>query len=157
MGLFALLVGAFVPTIGLAEGPPITIGAKVTLYAVADGTPAPNFTWKKDGVIVVTGNGVEVKGERGDIIVITSFKPENEGTYVVYATNIAGTANSADEVLTITQGGVPVERARTELRTFTYDYHRESKTKTVTSSGLNAGTVRGPRDLEFRFVYSRTS
>lgn len=151
--VFALLVSGFLLVNGQASGPPIGIGAKVTLIATADGFPAPTFVWKKDGVPVSPGNGIEIYGDKGDKLVIVSFKPENEGTYVVYASNVAGTANSADEVLTITSNGVPVERARTELRTFTYDYRRESKTETPPSRPHARAVSVG----RFEFTFGRTA
>jgi hypothetical protein len=76
-------------------GDPVTVGANVTFYATADGSPAPTFQWRK--------NGAPITGATGQTYVIASATLADAGTYSVVATNSLGSATSPDEVLTVTQ------------------------------------------------------
>lgn len=68
-------------------------GSKVTFIATADGTPAPTFTWKKDGVLI--------PGATSSTMVFTQIAVSDSGSYVAVASNVAGTAESAPQVLTV--------------------------------------------------------
>ncbi len=61
-------------------------GTKVTLRGEALGTPTPTFAWFKDNVQVSTGTD----------LVFNSIQTTDAGVYKVRATNLAGTADSAD-------------------------------------------------------------
>ena len=68
-------------------------GTAVTFSAVATGSPAPTFQWRK--------NGVAISGATGSAYAITSLAPADAGTYSVVATNSVGSVASSDAVLTV--------------------------------------------------------
>ncbi len=72
---------------------PVTVGTSVTLYATADGSPAPTFQWRK--------NGVPIAGATGQTYVIATATLGDSGNYSVVATNLLGSATSPEEVLTV--------------------------------------------------------
>ena len=76
------------------ERPPIAVGAKLTFYATADGTPPITFTWYKDGAIVGTG----------DSYVIPSIQPYHAGIYMAKASNMAGSAESQTVSIVVIYG-----------------------------------------------------
>lgn len=77
----------------------VTAGSRVTFLATADGSPAPTFQWKKDGV--------EITGASDATLVLAVVSPADAGTYRVTASNIAGSADSADEILTVDSAPLP--------------------------------------------------
>ena len=74
-------------------------GSRVILTATAEGEPAPTYTWKKDGVLI--------PGATSATYVIASAGPEHAGSYVAVATNVAGRAESAPEVITVIRTTAP--------------------------------------------------
>jgi hypothetical protein len=73
----------------------VAIGATVVFTAEASGNPAPAYSWRKDGAILV--------GETAPTLTIQVKGPENAGSYVAVATNAAGTVESQTAVLTVSQ------------------------------------------------------
>ena len=71
----------------------VTAGAAVTFTAVASGSPAPTFQWRK--------NGANITGATGASYTIASATTADAGTYAVVATNSAGSATSNNAVLTV--------------------------------------------------------
>ncbi len=61
-------------------------GTKITLRGEALGTPTPTFAWFKDNTQVSTGTD----------LVFNSIQTSDAGVYKVRATNLAGSADSAD-------------------------------------------------------------
>jgi hypothetical protein len=92
--LLANLVSAITPT----------VGAKITFYATADGTEPMSWQWYK--------NGVPIPNATGPTWVILSATLADSGTYRVKASNIAGSADSADEVLVIEPATPPPARPK---------------------------------------------
>lgn len=77
----------------------VPAGERVTFAASADGSPAPEFIWKKDGKEIA----------RGPTFVIVSMAPAHDGSYVVTAVNNLGQADSPPYVLkTIALPPVPL-------------------------------------------------
>ena len=72
----------------------VTAGAAVTFTAAANGTPAPTYQWRK--------NGVNLAGATAASYAIASVTTGDAGTYTVVATNSAGSATSNGAVLTVT-------------------------------------------------------
>jgi hypothetical protein len=62
------------------------LGASLTLTAVATGTPAPSYQWRKDGVVI--------SGATGATLTIADVQVEAAGFYDVVATNNKGSATS---------------------------------------------------------------
>jgi hypothetical protein len=71
----------------------LPVGSRVTYFATADGTPAPSFQWKKDGVLI--------PGATEATYVIPVLGPEHGGTYVAIATNSEGSAESPPDLLVV--------------------------------------------------------
>jgi hypothetical protein len=76
-----------------AAGNPVHAGSNVTLVASADGSPAPTFQWKK--------NGVPIPGATGPTLSFNGIGLADAGTYQVLATNVVGSSSSPDEILTV--------------------------------------------------------
>lgn len=93
----ALLVTTMRPA---AQAAPVPAGSRVTFVATAEGSPAPTFQWKKDGA--------EITGATDASLVLEAVTADHAGTYRVTACNIAGTADSTDEVLSVEAAPVPV-------------------------------------------------
>ena len=72
----------------------INQGEPLMLSAVATGTPAPTYQWYKDGAILT--------GETTAALSLASVSTTDAGSYTVIATNSAGSAESAQAVLTVT-------------------------------------------------------
>lgn len=68
-------------------------GSEVTFIASADGSPAPTFTWFKNGLPVPTDANVTVSADTSRLV-IAKLDASHAGTYTVTATNIAGSATS---------------------------------------------------------------
>jgi hypothetical protein len=66
---------------------------------VATGTPAPAYQWRF--------NGTNIAGATDTSFTVADAQPTNAGSYSVVVSNIAGTAASADAVLTVTQPAPP--------------------------------------------------
>lgn len=98
---FLRLVSAFGVTafLALSSVEAVVAGAKVTFLASADGSPAPTFQWKK--------NGVAIPGATAATLVFSSVSLSDAGTYRVTALNVAGSADSADEVLLVDGAPAP--------------------------------------------------
>lgn len=95
------LVSAFGVTaiVALTSAEAVVAGAKVTFLATAEGSPAPTFKWKK--------NGVEIPGATAATLIISSVSLSDAGTYRVTASNVAGSADSQDEVLLVDGAPAP--------------------------------------------------
>lgn len=79
------------------------LGANVTLRVVGEGSPAPTYQWKKDGVDIV--------GAHSPDLVLSNFQVADAGAYSVVLSNAAGTIVSAPAILGVsmtakTAGGV---------------------------------------------------
>jgi hypothetical protein len=72
----------------------VSVGADVTFTVAANGTPAPTFQWRK--------NGVNIAGATGATLELDNVQLDAAGTYTVVATNSAGSATSSGAVLTVT-------------------------------------------------------
>jgi hypothetical protein len=66
------------------------IGSRVTLVATADGSPAPGWQWKKDGV--------DIPGATSSNLVFPSIVAGDTGTYTAVATNEAGSAQASVKI-----------------------------------------------------------
>src|SRR6186713_2476106 len=86
-----IAMGAVTSFFPVNVGASVTVGSRVTLYATADGSPAPTFQWKKDGS--------NIPGATGAVYNIAAASLADSGSYRVTATNVAGSAESADEIL----------------------------------------------------------
>ena len=71
----------------------VMAGASVTFTAVASGTPAPIYQWRKDGV--------NISGATSASYTIASAAPADAGTYTIVATNSAGSATSNGATLSV--------------------------------------------------------
>lgn len=74
-------------------------GTRITLRGDAVGTPTPTFAWFKDNVQVSTGTD----------LVFASIQTSDAGVYKVRATNVAGTADSADMTAVIITAVSPTQ------------------------------------------------
>ena len=74
-------------------GQSATVGTSVTFTAVASGTPAPTFQWRKDTVAI--------NGATNTTFNIASVTAGDAGAYTVVATNSAGSATSNPATLTV--------------------------------------------------------
>lgn len=75
-------------------GASVAAGTPVTLRAVAAGEPAPTFQWRRNGMVI--------DGETGATLALGKVGAAATGTYTVVATNRAGTATSAEAVVSVT-------------------------------------------------------
>lgn len=75
------------------------VGLNASLSVEVSGTTPISFVWKKDGVTV--SNGGNISGADTAELSFTGVTAANGGTYVAYATNTAGTAESLPAVLTV--------------------------------------------------------
>lgn len=66
----------------------------VELVCVAEGSPAPEFKWLKDGVDYTPRSGVVVVGGNAGTLQFSEMYNTDEGEYQCYATNMYGTAIS---------------------------------------------------------------
>jgi len=71
----------------------VTAGAAVTFAAAANGFPAPTYQWQV--------NGANISGATGTSYTITNTGLSNAGTYLLVASNSAGSVSSSGAVLTI--------------------------------------------------------
>ncbi len=81
----------------------VLVGARVTLSASADGSPAPTFQWRK--------NGTPVSGASDAILVIAAATLADAGKYTVVATNSAGSAVSPEAELLVQPAPPPAPNA----------------------------------------------
>ena len=124
--LVAILAMAQLP-IAAQAGDPVSVGASVTLFATADGSPAPTFQWRK--------NGSPISGATGPTYVIPSANLADAGTYTVVASNNLGSATSPEEVLVVQAAVVvPTNTAPTISA-------QPAATQTVASGGSATFTV----------------
>jgi Immunoglobulin domain/FG-GAP-like repeat/Immunoglobulin I-set domain/FG-GAP repeat len=72
----------------------VTAGSSVTFSATASGSPTPTYQWWK--------NGRRIFGATSASYTIANVTTSNAGTYIVIATNSAGSATSNGAVLTVT-------------------------------------------------------
>lgn len=79
--------------LGLNPVEAVVEGAKVTFTASAEGSPAVSYAWKKNGVII--------PGATTATLVLPKVTLADAGSYRVTASNIAGSAESADEALVV--------------------------------------------------------
>lgn len=86
--------------IGVAQGAPVLVGQRVTMYVTSDGWPTPTLQWRK--------NGAPIAGATGSTFIIESAAVIDAGAYSVVATNEVGSATSPDEVLTVNLGPVDI-------------------------------------------------
>lgn len=69
----------------------VKLGTNVTFTAAASGLPTPNFQWRF--------NGTNISGMTNSTLTLTQTALTNAGNYSVVATNVAGSAVSADALL----------------------------------------------------------
>jgi hypothetical protein len=92
--LLLTLVAVALSSVGLSAATgSVKEGGRVTLFASADGSPAPTFQWKK--------NGVPIPGATGPLLEFVPVKLADAGVYEVEATNAAGSASSPSEQLVV--------------------------------------------------------
>jgi hypothetical protein len=77
----------------------VAAGATVVFTAAASGTPAPTFQWRKDGDAI--------QGATAASLTLANVSAANSGSYLVVATNSAGSATSSAATLAVTGGGGP--------------------------------------------------
>ncbi|AWI08623.1 immunoglobulin domain-containing protein [Ereboglobus luteus] len=73
------------------ENQRVYAGGNAILLAVAEGNPAPTYSWCK--------NGAQMYGATRSSLTVPNIQPGNTGTYHVVATNIAGSATSSAIVI----------------------------------------------------------
>lgn len=73
----------------------VALGAGVSFYVVATGSPAPAFQWRH--------NGIAIPGATSSTFSIASVALPDAGVYTVVATNIAGSVTSQPAFLTISE------------------------------------------------------
>src|SRR6266700_1128822 len=81
-------------------------GVDVTLVASSDGSPAPSFQWRK--------NGVDISGAVNATLVLNAVTLADAATYTAIASNEAGSATSNPLVLIV--GAAPALSAPAILR-----------------------------------------
>jgi hypothetical protein len=69
------------------------VGSNVTFSATAEGSPAPTFTWKKNGVVIDGATAATLQ-----LVAVTSA---DSGEYVAVATNTEGAAESLPAKLNV--------------------------------------------------------
>ncbi len=72
----------------------VTPGATVTFTATATGTPAPTYQWQKNGTAIPTATAAT--------LTLTNVSLTDAGTYLLTATNSAGTVPATAVTLTVT-------------------------------------------------------
>lgn len=75
----------------------VTVGQSASFSVVAEGTPAPTYQWRKDGVAIAGATGASLN--------IADAQSFNAGSYTVVVTNSAGSVTSSAATLTV---NVPV-------------------------------------------------
>ena len=86
-----------------------TVGSSVTLSVVADGNPAPQYQWLREGAVLVGATGASLS--------LSELTAQDAGTYQVQVSNGVETLNSALAILTVTEE----ETLRFEEATFDGD------------------------------------
>ncbi len=90
------------------------VGGSVTFTAAASGTPAPTLQWRKDGSTIA--------GATNASLTLSGITTADAGSYVLVATNSAGSVNSAAATLTVTAppvaggGGVTARLSNLSVR-----------------------------------------
>lgn len=87
----AILVPPAITTQPLGQS--VTVGGSVTFTAVASGSPAPTYQWRKDGA--------DISGATASSLTLVGIGAGDAGSYTVVATNAAGTATSDPAVLVV--------------------------------------------------------
>lgn len=92
--VLTVLVGNTVPTFVTQPTSQVAApGSNVTFTALATGSPAPTYQWLK--------NANPIAGATGSSLTLTNITSSDSGEYAVYASNLAGTALSANATLTV--------------------------------------------------------
>lgn len=71
----------------------VTTGGTATFMVVASGLPSPTYQWLKNGVVMA--------GATGTTLTLSSVTANDNATYAVLVTNVAGSATSNAGVLTV--------------------------------------------------------
>lgn len=119
----------------------VTRKSKVTFSAAAAGTPAPTYQWMR--------NGVTFAGWTGPTLTLDGVSTNDVGTYVVVATNSAGSVTSTGATLTVTNTKAAVVGSADGLEALLPDTTSRLVNLSVRS---NAGT--GSDSLIVGFVVS---
>lgn len=89
-------------------------GTKVQFSATADGTTPINFTWYKngsllipDGTIVTVTSSASQSSYTNDILTFNGIRTSDAGTYIVTAKNVAGSADSSPVAMLVIVGVGP--------------------------------------------------
>jgi len=72
----------------------VAVGGNLTLTATATGTPTPTYQWRR--------NGVNVAGATSSSLTFSAIQAADAGSYVVVATNSAGSVTSQTAVVGVT-------------------------------------------------------
>ncbi len=97
--VFGVLAGLVVSS-HAADTAKISTGAGITLFATADGSPAPSFQWKK--------NGNAISGATTPTFSIDNAVLADAASYRVAATNEVGSADSPEFLLEVILASSPV-------------------------------------------------
>lgn len=131
-----LVFGAIPAFTTQPAGAVVTVGNAVTLTAVASGTPAPTYQWRK--------NGVNISGATAGSYTMSSVTTASAGTYSVVATNSVGSATSTGAILTVNLAALaPVITTQPVSRTVATG---GSVTFTAAASGTPAPTFQWRRN-----------
>jgi hypothetical protein len=84
----------------------VPVGANATFSVVATGTPPLNYQWKL--------NGTNVNGETNFSLALSNVQLSAAGNYSVFVSNVAGSTNSSNALLTVT-GPQPIVPSGTDL------------------------------------------
>jgi len=130
-----LSLGALPDIVIQPVGQTSIIGASLTFFVTATGTPAPTYQWHR--------NAVPISGATGSSLSFGSLQATNAGTYSVVVANAFGTLTSSNAVLQLTAAAAPVivtqpqSQAALEGATVTF---------TVGASGTPAPTYQWVKD-----------
>lgn len=69
------------------------LGAPLTLSVAATGTPAPTYTWRRNGAVIA--------GATGPTFTLPAFQASDAGTYTAQAANAGGSATSTGAIVTL--------------------------------------------------------
>ncbi|MGC4111427.1 MAG: MBG domain-containing protein [Nocardioides sp.] len=125
----ALQINYAVTSMPVFSGQPasqtVTVGADVSLAAVATGSPTPTYQWFK--------NGVAIAGATSSTLGLSHVTLADAGSYSVTATNSAGSATSNAATLTVNKAAAVVTLADLSQ---TYDGSPRVATAVTTPVGL---------------------
>jgi len=92
---YALALGNLSPVITMdPQSQTVMVGSDVTFTVEAGGNAPLSYQWYFNGTTALTG-------ETNTSLTLTSVQPAQAGSYSVVVTNVAGSATSADAVLTV--------------------------------------------------------